>query len=346
MPLFTDWLRQLRVPCTQAYSERRFHDMSFPTLFGLGKLMQSYGVATRGVRLPDKTRIACLPVPFVAPMQSGEMVIVCGTDGADGPVSYMSQGDTLHAPLSEFVAAWSGVALLASPGPGASEPGYRRHRFAEVMTQLRDVGVWVALAAVFVYMFVTHGLEGRWYTVAIALLDIAGLTLSFMLVQKTAGVRTRIQEHVCGVLQKGGCDDILASGASTFMGIFHWSEVGLSYFGVSLATLLLFPDRLPELALVCVCCLPYTVWSISYQRLVAHRWCTLCVGVQATLWLLFFCYLGGGCLAGAWPPGLPFFALGAVYVAALLVLNKYSRLLKYVYYDTDSDTGSTPSSPA
>lgn len=343
MTIFTDWLRLLGVPCTEAYSDRRFRDMSFPTLFGLGKLMQCYGIGTRGVRLTDKSAIGILPVPFAAPMLDGETVIV--TSATPAGIDYLTQGQRQHAAAGTFTNAWSGAALLASPSAAASEPCYRRHRFAEIMTRMRDTGVWIALAAVFLYMFVAHGLEGRWYTVALTLLDIGGLVLSFMLVQKTAGVRTRIQDHVCGVLQKGGCDDILATRASTFLGIFHWSEVGMSYFGVSLATLLLFPDRMADLALVNVCCLPYTLWSIAYQRFVARRWCTLCVGVQITLWLLFFCYLGGGCLRGAWPPHIGFFALGAVYIAALLVLNKYSRILRYIYYDTDTEPDSSDDAP-
>lgn len=337
MTLFSDWLRLLHVPYTEAYSDSRFRSMSFQSLYGLGKLMQEYGVGTRGVRLPDKGHIAALPVPFVAPMRDGSMVIVTGT--ADGNVGYLTQGYAAQAPQAEFADAWTSAALLAAPAPGAREPDWGRHRFAEVMTRLRDIGVWIALAAVFIYMFIAHGLEGRWYTVLLTLFDIGGLTLSFMLMQKTAGVHTHIQDHVCGVLQKGGCDDILATRASTFMGIFHWSEVGMAYFGVSLATLLLFPDHIGDLALINVCCLPYTVWSISYQRFVARRWCTMCVGVQLTLWLLFFCYLGGHCFRGAWPPGIGFFVLGAVYIAALLVLNKYSRILKYIYYDTDKDSG-------
>lgn len=340
MTIFYDWLRLLGVPCTRTYSEDRFRNMSFPTLFGLSKLMQSYGVGTLGVRLPDKSMIGNLPVPFVAPMGHGEMVIVTS---AGSTVEYVAEGGPASKPMADFLSAWSGAALLAQPSEQAVEPEYRRHRFAEVMTRLRDVGVWIALAAVFVYMFVAHGLEGRWYTVALTVLNIGGLVLSFMLVQKTVGVHNRIQDRVCGVLQDGGCDDILATRASSFMGIFHWSEVGMSYFGVSLVTLLLFPDRLADLALINACCLPYTVWSITYQRFVAHRWCTMCVGVQLTLWLLFFCYLAGGCFRGVWPLHLSFFALGAVYIATLLVLNKYSRLLKYIDYDdnSNSDSGTT-----
>ncbi|MBJ2184283.1 MAG: hypothetical protein JFR38_07210 [Muribaculaceae bacterium] len=341
--IFSDWLTLLDVRHTLPYSDRQFADMPFRSLFGLSKLLQSYGIDTRGIHIACKREISRLPVPFLACMSSGEMVLV--TSAGPDTVAYLSQGQPMSAPASDFADAWSGDALLAHPRPDASEPGYTSHRFAAIMARLRDIGLWLSMAAVIVYMFVAHGLEGRWYTVLIALIDCAGLALSFMLVQKTAGVHTRIADHVCGVLQQGGCDDILATRASTFLGIFHWSEVGLAYFGVSLLTLLLFPGMLPSLALINACCLPYTVWSITYQRFVARRWCTMCVGVQASLWLLFFCYLGGGCFHGAWPPQIHFFALGAVYIAALLALNKYSGILKILHHGPDTETdGSVPRS--
>lgn len=83
-----------------------------------------------------------------------------------------------------------------------------------------------------------------------------------------------------------------------------------------------------SLALCNVCCLPYTVWSIWYQRFRAHKWCTLCVGVQTTLWLLFFCYLGGGHFHGAFPLKVDTFVLVAVYVTAVLALNLLMRFFK------------------
>ena len=67
----------------------------------------------------------------------------------------------------------------------------------------------------------------------------------------------------------------------------------------------------------------------------------MCVGVQATLWLLFFTYLAGGCFHGSWPPHLSFFALGAVYIAALLFFNKYSHLLRYAYDTTKTSSSLT-----
>lgn len=115
---------------------------------------------------------------------------------------------------------------------------------------------------------------------------------------------------------------------SKLFGVFSWSEVGFGYFSVSLASLLLFPHMWPALALCNVCCLPYTVWSIWYQRFRARHWCTLCVGVQSTLWALFFCYLSGGWLRLSLPLHLDFFVLIAVYVFTVLFINLLVRALQ------------------
>ena len=52
-----------------------------------------------------------------------------------------------------------------------------------------------------------------------------------------------------------GCDSVLETKASKFFGIFGWSEVGFSYFSVSLLTLLIFPQWICYLALL-QCLLP------------------------------------------------------------------------------------------
>lgn len=143
-----------------------------------------------------------------------------------------------------------------------------------------------------------------------------------MLLQKTLKIKNRAADRVCGVLQEGGCDHVLELKASKFFGLFSWSEVGFTYFSVSMLGLLLNPGLLPDLAAINVCCLPFTVWSIWYQKFRAHHWCTLCVCVQATLWLLFLYYLGGGWLAESWPLNGNFFALGVTYIVVLLALNR------------------------
>ena len=92
--------------------------------------------------------------------------------------------------------------------------------------------------------------------------------------------------------------------------------------------MLLLPQMLPWLALCNLCCLPFSFWSIWYQRFKAHKWCTLCVSVQASLWLLFFSYLFGGWLKMAWPLSWNFVALGVAYLGVMLAINAIMPLLE------------------
>ena len=161
----------------------------------------------------------------------------------------------------------------------------------------------------------------------VMIFDIAGLWFSWSLVQKSLGIHTAAANAVCSAIEEGGCDEIAQSEASSFMGIVKWSEVGLAYFSVSLMAMLLFPQTLPALAAINILCLPYTVWSISYQKFVAKTWCTLCVCVQCTLWLLFVAYLIGGWTKQVFPLGWDFVILGCVYGVVLLAINRFDDFL-------------------
>ena len=318
--IFNDFLDALGVPHTSGYSAERFDSMPFPTLFGLKKLLEEYGVATAAFRVADKEAdLKHVTIPFIAPVEDG-LVIVTHVD--DDTVSYLSQGQLEKMDRGDWVAVWDGMAMCASTTPSTREPDYKSHRRLELLKKWRNVGIVAGLVLLLLYFFIAGGLWQKpalWFTVA---LDCAGLYFSWLLVRKSLGYTDSHAEAVCRVLQEGGCDEILSTDASKIFGLFGWAEVGLTYFSVSLVALLLFPGVAPTLALFNLCCLPYTFWSIWYQRFRAHHWCTLCVSVQATLWCLFFSYLAGGFVGAILPLSIAIIPLGLTYLTVLLALNR------------------------
>ena len=333
--LFSDYLEALGVRHTEEYSDSRFATMQFKSMFGLANLLKEYGVATVGVKLPEQSRaeaMAKLPVPFLADTPDG-FAIVTAVDG--GVVSYRSQHKMFTAPVDEVAGGWNGIALLASTGSLSVEPDYLLHHVGELA---RNVKKWILVVLVVVlpvFALWSSGLYKTWSAWVLLLFDCAGLYQSWMLVQKSLGIHNVTADMVCSVIEDGGCDEIARSEASSFMGIFKWSEVGLAYFSVSMAIMLIYPRALPVLAAINILCLPYTVWSIWYQRFRAKTWCTLCVCVQCTLWLLFFTYLAGGWTGRIFPLSISsligFIVAGCVYVAVLLGINRLdSAMLKYI----------------
>lgn len=333
--IFSDFLGQLGVRHTEDYSARRFATMPFRSLFGFSKLLQTYGIDNEALRLADKSEITLLTPPFLAHTKGG-FVIVTAIDNDSKAISYMTQGVSETMPLVEFGKAWDGNVLMAYPDSRAAEPDYSAHARDRFIAKAKT---WVLIAgavALFAYLFITNGLYRSLSTWLIAAVDLFGLWLTYMLVQKSVKIKNAAADRVCGVLQAGGCDSVLEMKASKFFGIFGWSEVGFSYFSVSLLALLMFPQWICYLALCNACCLPFTFWSIWYQKFRAKVWCTLCVSVQASLWLLFFCYLAGGWFRGVFPLRIEFFVLGLTYLTVLLGLN---RLLPLIDKSEANDNG-------
>lgn len=323
--LICDYLDALGVPYTADYSNRQFAAMPFQTMFGFLKLLETYGIKSEGYFLEDKDEIVKISSPFIARTPAGLVIV---TNVTPDSVEYLTQGVPEKVPMAEFQKGWSGNVFLSYPASNAKEPDYALHARIEFFMKAKR---WILMACamfIFLYLFISNALYEYVSAYFIAAIDLAGIYFTYLLVQKSAHFHNDAADRVCGVLQAGGCDDILDMKASKFFGLFGWSEVGFSYFTVSLMTMLLFPSMLPWLALCNICCLPFTFWSIWYQRFKAHKWCTLCVSVQASLWLLFFSYLFGGWTKQAWPPTWSFVALGVAYVGVMLGINALMPLIE------------------
>lgn len=326
--LFTRFLAALEVPHTSDFSDNQFKSMTFHSLFGLSHLLKDYGVENTALRIADKSELTKIHPPFLAQTRNGVFVIIKNFDYDKDSITYDSVGTIETVPTTQFEQAWNGIVLLAYPTPLSREPDYPSHHLQELMQSSSKWILATAALCVFLYFFISRQVYEHLSTILLTVFDCAGLYFSYLLLQKSLGIHSAAGDRVCGVLEKGGCDSIMSMKVSKLFGVFSWSEVGFGYFGISLITLLVFPHMWPYLALCNVCCLPYTFWSIWYQRFRAHKWCTLCVGVQSTLWILFFCYLAGGWFHGIFPLKTDFFILIAVYVSAVLFINLILRIFK------------------
>lgn len=323
--IFSDFLRGLGVPHTGDYSDGRFLTMPFKSLFGFSRLLTEYGVDNRGVEFSDKSVLKNIPTPFLAHVGSA-FVIVDHVD--DSTVGYTLYHRKASRPTADFIKAWDGVALLAYPSERSREPDLRKHLGALAVKRAKLYLLLACALSVAVFGFIKAGLWESLSTIFLTLTDMAGIYICWLLMLKSVKVKSHTADRVTAILEKHGCDTVLEQKASTFFGLFGWSEVGMAYFTVTTLVMFLFPEMTHWLALINGCCLPFTVWSISYQKFVIKTWCTLCVTVQTLLWLQFFCYLSGGWWHGVFPLRLSFFVMIAAYVAVMLGLNRIVEHLK------------------
>ena len=320
MTILSDFLQALGVPHTTKYSDEQFHAMTFQSLFGLTKVLEQYGVPSEALRLDDKEKsLSLLTAPFLAHMRDS-FTIVEKVD-ADKVTCKWFDGTTKVLTVQDFLDSWDGIVLLAYPDENSSEPDYNLHRLSDFARKMRPWVIWIAIAFLFVYFYITNQIWNNLWVNGLILVTLAGLYVTYQLELKTLGIHTAAADSICGVIDRGGCNSILATDAAKFLGVFSWSEVGLAYFSVSLATIVMFPQALGWLALINACCCPYSFWSVWYQRFRAHKWCTLCLITQACLWLSQGCYIA----AGAWKLTFPLewgtAVLVALYALVFMTIN-------------------------
>jgi thiol-disulfide isomerase/thioredoxin len=89
---------------------------------------------------------------------------------------------------------------------------------------------------------------------------------------------------VCTGIIKGNCNTILTGKASKVVSWLSWSEVGFFYFAGSFLCIVSDPIN-PLPYILNLLTLPYIVFSIYYQGVVAKQWCLLCLSIQALLLL-------------------------------------------------------------
>ncbi len=319
--IFSLFLESLGVPHTPEYSDDRFRNMTFKSLFGFSRLLKEYGIDNEAYQIADKLEIDRLDTPFMA---QGNQKFVIVTSVTPDSVTYLTETGPVVSTRDNFFRRWNGVVLMAYPDENSIEPDYAAHRRAMIIDAAKKWILIASAAIIALYLFISSGLYADWSDVALLATNGAGLYVSYLLMLKTLNIKSRSADRACGFIETHGCDHVLSSAMSSFMGIFKWSEVGLAYFSISLMTLLVFPEYTNYLAFLNLFCLPYSFWSVWYQKTRAKAWCTLCLSVQALLWLSFFCYLGGGHIHDIFPLRPAVFILGLSYLTALLAINRLS----------------------
>lgn len=199
--IFSRFLKALGVRHTTGYSDTRFLNIPFNTLFGFSRLCAEYKIPTAGYKLSDKSAMPAIPTPFIA-NTSGGLVIVRKMD--DAVVEYDSQGALLNMDTPSFIKAADGIVFIASPDRNSEEPDYKKHLLSLRLSQGKQILMWVLLFSLAAFMIITDGLYRSLPAIILILLDAAGIFFSTLLVRKGLNHKSTTADKVCGIIQKGG----------------------------------------------------------------------------------------------------------------------------------------------
>ncbi|MDE6309522.1 MAG: hypothetical protein K2L81_04935, partial [Muribaculaceae bacterium] len=191
---------------TEQYSDIRFKDMPFKSLFGLTSLLREYNIGSAGVNVPADSRQEALiqfTTPFLADTAEGFVII---TSVNNDEVKYLSQSQAFTLLSAEMAKAWNGTALLVEADETSIEPDYTLHRVDEIFGVLKRYTLKLTIIALIGVALWLSGLYRNWTSYILVALNGVGIWLSWLLILKALGVSNHAADAVCSVLQEGGCD--------------------------------------------------------------------------------------------------------------------------------------------
>jgi thiol-disulfide isomerase/thioredoxin len=291
--IFTTFLSYLEVKHTDEYANKLYNEHPHKyNLFGLSKMLSDYNIENSGIRILDKAAtIHELEVPFIAHIGSDFVVVHKITSEK---VYYVWNRKDYNTSIDEFLKMWTGVILYAEPNGNSAEPDYKEHRRKEIFAFAQRIILLAAILLILTIAFFKNGLYKELEYYLLVVVNMVGIYAGYLLVLKQMHIHSEYADKICSLFSQGDCNNVLESNAAKLGGVIGWSEIGLGYFIANSLITICFPELLPYMVLFNILALPYTFWSVWYQKFKAHQWCPLCLIVQSLLWVIFFINLGFG----------------------------------------------------
>lgn len=283
--LFIQILEILSIKHTEDFTIRFYESHPHKNnLLGLSEMLRYYKIENVAAEI-QKTQesLSSLDVPFVAYVDH-EFVLVRHVSAE--AISYSWRGKSITLSIPVFLERWSGILLLFESTDESIEPDYKDHR-KEYLRQRILIACFVSLLLSLIgcVLITNRGMEiGSW---GLWVAHVIGASFCSILLSREILGSDKYVNKICSLfLKSSDCSRTLDSQASHFLGI-NWSVFGLGYFLSAILSIALLPQYVIYVETLNIIALPYTAWSVWYQKFRVKQWCALCLSVQATVWITF-----------------------------------------------------------
>ncbi len=284
------WVSKIKVTSSAIREELCLHP-DFPSIASVSDALSEWKVPNMATRLhTDQLREIPLPAlaylkvrgGILAPVKSVKNELITWLDTQTG---WQTEN------IADFQQKWDGVTLLIEPTAQSREIDYDRKHQKEWLVNARWPILAIGLAAVLAIL--TYLIWKNPTPIYLYLLlgtKLMGTVLSGLLLWQSVDTDNPFLQSFCQVGNRNNCNGILQSKAANLTPWLSWSEVGFFYFSggfLSIVFAILSHNLsiITGIGLVGILSLPYTIYSVYYQKFVARQWCKLCMAVQAALWL-------------------------------------------------------------
>lgn len=284
--ILTIFLSYLNIRYTDLFADKLFNEHPNKyNLLGCSQMLSIYKIKNTGIKFNNKENaIQDLHTPCIAHIGTDFVVI----HKIESGIVHFWNKQHFKLGINDFCRIWTGGVLYAESIEKSKEPNYSNNYRKSIFFQIQKAIVIVALSAILTIVFIHNNLYSDLKFYLLVFLNLAGVYIGYLLVIKQLSIHSKYADKICSLFRKNDCNNILESDVAKLNGVIGWSEIGLGYFIANSMTIVCFPHLLIYVALINILTLPYTAWSIWYQRFKAKQWCMLCLIVQLLLWGIFF----------------------------------------------------------
>lgn len=318
--ILTVILSELKVRYTHTFTDKLYRGTpDRDNFFGLSYMLSVYGIESKGYYIEDKD-ITDIQLPFVAQTDAGFVFV---TDVNNDRVIFHDEKGRKSVPVVLFGQSWTGNFMIIEKRADSEEIDYNEHKRKERVDRLKECLLVISCLFLFTSLLISRLPTLTTTMLLYMVLCFFGGFVSWLLLEKQLHSGSLLSDKICSLISKNGCEAVAHSSASKMLFGISWAEVGFGYFLSTLLLLLLIPESYIMLGIINLLTLPYTIWSLWYQKTVIRKWCALCIIVQVILWGLFAIFI----------ISVPSFSLFRsehllfvpLYVAAILFIHNYSK---------------------
>ncbi|RRD92143.1 vitamin K epoxide reductase [Bacteroides heparinolyticus] len=262
----------------------------FPSFLSLQYFLQRIGKDSFAMHTHYEELIN-IPVPFIVHVVTNVDLFLFVTKATTEAIQIMDeQGKTENMTKKDFENIWDGNILIIDTLPGKIKISLK-NKLDTFVNLIKYPFLIFCLAALFIYSLILKQQANiLFYLFLLAIL--VGFTTSILLFVNQMDKHNIYVKQLCST-NKGkkniDCSSILDFKDAYFMGLVSWSDIGFIYFTFLLAVLLILPFDISRtvINILSIFSIGYVFYSLFYQKIIAKKWCTLCLSVQIVFIFLF-----------------------------------------------------------
>ncbi len=262
----------------------------YPSLSTLSDVLSEWKIDNLAVKISSH-QLQEITYPAIAHVEDGldeHFVLLQSLNNQQ--VNYWdSEIGNITEPLELFTSKWKGITLLIEKSEKSGEPDFEKISRKETFENIEKWIGFISLGLIGLGGFV---ISGTFQNALLWLIICLGTAVSTIILLGEYGIKSPTIEKLCNLNSQTNCDTVFASSGSKLFQYFSWAEIGFCYFmGTCVFTIIVFLTHnilmLNTLTLASLFALPYTIFSVYYQRYIIKKWCTLCLIIQLILVLEF-----------------------------------------------------------